>query len=196
MKRRTMLAGAAALAATPLVAPGARAQAGKTKLVFWHAMTGANNDEINRIARDFNAAQSDVELEAIYKGTYPETLTAAIAAWRAGQAPHLVQVFEVGTGIDAGRRPGREAGLATGAGHRRQDRSGRLHPGRARLLQPGRRPHGVDAAELVDPGDVVQQGRLRGRRARPRKARRTTWQEVRRPRPARSRRSGPSKGRT
>ena len=92
MKRRTLLAGAAALAAAP-----AFAQA-KTKIVFWHAMTGANNDEINRIARDFNAAQSEVELEAIYKGSYPETLTAAIAAWRAGQAPHVVQVFEVGTG--------------------------------------------------------------------------------------------------
>ena len=34
----------------------------------------------------------------VFKGTYPETLTAAIAAWRAGQAPHLVQMFEVGTG--------------------------------------------------------------------------------------------------
>jgi sn-glycerol 3-phosphate transport system substrate-binding protein len=92
MKRRTLLAGAAAIAATP-----AFVQA-KTKIVFWHAMTGANNDEINRIARDFNAAQFEVELEAIYKGSYPETLTAAIAAWRAGQAPHVVQVFEVGTG--------------------------------------------------------------------------------------------------
>ncbi|MCW3476507.1 sn-glycerol-3-phosphate ABC transporter substrate-binding protein UgpB [Limobrevibacterium gyesilva] len=100
MKRRTLLAGAAALAATPTAfAPTALAQAGgKTKIVFWHAMTGANNDEINRIARDFNASQSAVELEAIYKGTYPETLTLAIAAWRAGQAPHIVQVFEVGTG--------------------------------------------------------------------------------------------------
>jgi sn-glycerol 3-phosphate transport system substrate-binding protein len=93
MKRRTLLAGAAALAATPAFAQGT-----KTKIVFWHAMTGANNDEINRIAHDFNAAQSEVELEAIFKGTYPETMTAAIAAWRAGQAPHIVQVFEVGTG--------------------------------------------------------------------------------------------------
>lgn len=98
MKRRTLLAGAAALAASPVVVPAARAQAAKTKLVLWHAMTGANNDEMDRIARDFNAAQSAAELQCIYKGTYPETLTAAIAAWRAGQAPHLVQVFEVGTG--------------------------------------------------------------------------------------------------
>ena len=72
--------------------------AGRTKIVFWHAMTGANNDEIERIARDFNASQSEAELQAIYKGTYPETLNAAIAAWRAGQAPNIVQVFEVGTG--------------------------------------------------------------------------------------------------
>jgi sn-glycerol 3-phosphate transport system substrate-binding protein len=92
MKRRTLLAGAAALAATP-----AFAQA-KSKVVFWHAMTGANNDEIDRLAHDFNAAQSEAGLEAIFKGTYPETMTAAIAAWRAGQAPNIVQVFEVGTG--------------------------------------------------------------------------------------------------
>ncbi|MDR3718532.1 MAG: sn-glycerol-3-phosphate ABC transporter substrate-binding protein UgpB [Bryobacteraceae bacterium] len=98
MKRRTLLAGAAALAACPTVLAPAHAQGAKTKIVFWHAMTGANNDEMNRIAHDFNAAQSAVELEMIYKGTYPDTLTAAIAAWRAGQAPHIVQVFEVGTG--------------------------------------------------------------------------------------------------
>ena len=93
MNRRTLLAGAAALAAAP-----ARAQAGRTRLVFWHAMNGALNDEVNRICANFNAAQSDAEIVPVYKGTYPETLTAAIAAWRAGQAPHLVQMFEVGTG--------------------------------------------------------------------------------------------------
>ena len=98
MKRRTMLAGAAALAVSPVVVPGARAQAGKTKIVFWHAMNGVNGDEINRITREFNASQSAVELESIFKGTYPDTLTAAIAASRAGQAPNIVQVFEVGTG--------------------------------------------------------------------------------------------------
>jgi sn-glycerol 3-phosphate transport system substrate-binding protein len=92
MKRRTFLAGTAALAATPSLAQT------PVKIVFWHAMTGANGDEINRIAHDFNAAQSAVVLEPVFKGGYPETLTAAIAASRAGQAPHIVQVFEVGTG--------------------------------------------------------------------------------------------------
>ncbi|HEX3350876.1 MAG TPA: sn-glycerol-3-phosphate ABC transporter substrate-binding protein UgpB [Acetobacteraceae bacterium] len=99
MKRRTLLAGSAAAAASTFArSASAQSSGGKTTIVFWHAMTGANNDEINRIARDFNASQNAVELQAIYKGTYPDTLTAAIAAWRAGQAPHVVQVFEVGTG--------------------------------------------------------------------------------------------------
>jgi sn-glycerol 3-phosphate transport system substrate-binding protein len=97
MKRRTLLAsGAAALAAgRPAFAQQA---GGKTRIVWWHAMSGANGEVVNRVTRDFNASQGEVELEAVFKGTYPETLTAAIAAFRAGQAPHIVQVFEVGTG--------------------------------------------------------------------------------------------------
>lgn len=99
MKRRTLLAGAAALAAAPLAAePRAARAAEKIKIVWWHAMSGALGDEVKRIADSFNASQGDVVVEQIFKGTYPEVLTAAIAAWRAGQAPHLVQMFEVGTG--------------------------------------------------------------------------------------------------
>ncbi len=97
MHRRALLGGAAALAASS-TSVWAQAPATKTKIVFWHAMTGANGDEINRIARDFNASQTGVEIEPIFKGSYPETLTAAIAAWRAGQAPHIAQIYEVGTG--------------------------------------------------------------------------------------------------
>ena len=61
-------------------------------------MTAALADEVNRIATGFNASQDAVEIEAVYKGGYADTLTATIAASRAGQAPHLVQIFEVGTG--------------------------------------------------------------------------------------------------
>jgi len=94
MHRRTLLAGAASLAAITAAA----AQSAKTRIVLWHAMSAANGEEVNRLVREFNASQPDVELEAVFKGTYPDTLTAAIAAYRAGQAPHMVQVFEVGTG--------------------------------------------------------------------------------------------------
>jgi sn-glycerol 3-phosphate transport system substrate-binding protein len=96
MKRRTLLA---ATAVAPLASiDRAHGQPGKLQIVWWHAMTGVNADEVNRLARAFSESQSEAEVQAVYKGGYPETLTAAIAAWRADQAPHLVQIFEVGTG--------------------------------------------------------------------------------------------------
>ncbi len=61
-------------------------------------MTAALADEVNSIVDAFNKSQDAVELTAIYKGSYADVLTATIAAFRAGQAPHLAQVFEVGTG--------------------------------------------------------------------------------------------------
>ena len=57
----------------------AMAQA-KTEISWWHAMTGANAEVVDKIAGDFNASQSDYELKPVFKGTYPETLNAGIAA--------------------------------------------------------------------------------------------------------------------
>ena len=71
----------------------------KTQISWWHAMTGANSEVVEKIAADFNASQSDYELLPVFKGTYPETLNAGIAAFRAGQAPDIIQVFDVGTGV-------------------------------------------------------------------------------------------------
>ena len=96
MNRRTLLTGAAALALSPTL-PGL-AQGTKTRVVFWHAMTAALAEEVNRLSTAFNASQTEFEVQPVFKGSYAETLTAAIAAFRAGQAPNLVQVFEVGTG--------------------------------------------------------------------------------------------------
>lgn len=93
MNRRSLMLGAAALAV-----PASVSAQGRIRVVFWHSMNGVLGEETNRICAGFNAAQTEVEIVPVYKGTYPEALTAAIAAWRAGQAPHLVQMFEVGTG--------------------------------------------------------------------------------------------------
>ncbi|TJV08613.1 MAG: sn-glycerol-3-phosphate ABC transporter substrate-binding protein, partial [Mesorhizobium sp.] len=70
-----------------------------TQISWWHAMTGANAEVVGKISKDFNASQSDYELVPVFKGTYPETLNAGIAAFRAGQAPDILQVFDVGTGV-------------------------------------------------------------------------------------------------
>ena len=73
------------------------ARADPIELQWWHAMTSVNGDRINKIAADFNAMQSDYKVTPVFKGSYAETMTAAIAAYRAGNAPDIVQVFEVGT---------------------------------------------------------------------------------------------------
>src|SRR5436305_14056208 len=92
MRHLTLAAAAfAALFATTSLAGAA------TDIQWWHAMTGANNDVIVKIAEEFNAAQSDYRVIPSYKGGYPDTMNAGIAAFRAGSAPHILQVFEVGT---------------------------------------------------------------------------------------------------
>jgi len=69
----------------------------QTEIQWWHAMTGANNDVIVKLAEDFNGSQKDYKVVPTYKGSYADTLQAGIAAYRAGNAPHILQVFEVGT---------------------------------------------------------------------------------------------------
>jgi sn-glycerol 3-phosphate transport system substrate-binding protein len=69
-----------------------------TEVTWWHAMGGELGKKLEEIAQKFNDSQADYKVVPIYKGSYPETLTAAIAAFRAKQQPAIVQVFEVGTG--------------------------------------------------------------------------------------------------
>ena len=84
---------------TTALAAGWVTQAGAApvEIQWWHSMTGTNNEVLGKIAEDFNASQSDYKVTPVYKGTYPDTLNAGIAAVRAHQAPHILQVFEVGT---------------------------------------------------------------------------------------------------
>ena len=89
-----ILLSSVAAAAVLVSAQGAVAQ---TEIQFWHAMGGNLGETVNQLADGFNKSQSEYKVNAVYKGSYPETLTAAIAAFRAKQAPHIVQVFEVGT---------------------------------------------------------------------------------------------------
>jgi sn-glycerol 3-phosphate transport system substrate-binding protein len=93
MTSRTALL-AATTAAFAFAATHAAAQ---VEIQWWHAMTGVNNDVIEKLAKDFNDSQKDYKVVPSYKGSYPDTMNAGIAAFRAGNAPHIMQVFEVGT---------------------------------------------------------------------------------------------------
>ncbi len=88
---------AAALAGAGLVSFGATSALAQTEIQFWHSMGGALGEKTNALAEKFNASQKDVKVVTTFKGSYPESMTAAIAAFRAGSGPHMLQVFEVGT---------------------------------------------------------------------------------------------------
>jgi len=91
---RFKLFGAVLAAAAVLCASAAHAQ---TEIQWWHSMGGALGEKLNALATKFNASQTQYKVVPVFKGSYPESMTAAIAAFRAGNAPHLLQVFEVGT---------------------------------------------------------------------------------------------------
>ncbi|MBV9653170.1 MAG: sn-glycerol-3-phosphate ABC transporter substrate-binding protein UgpB [Acetobacteraceae bacterium] len=118
MKRREVIAASAGLAVSGLFGTRSSAQSARTPIVWWHAMTAANAEQVNRVAADFNASQDRAEITAVYKGTYPDLLNATIAAFRAGQAPHVAQIFEVGTGsmLAAGKAVKQNWQLAQEAG--------------------------------------------------------------------------------
>lgn len=93
--RRFTVAAVAALLAV-VAGPSSPALA-RTRITWWHAHTGFLGERVNDLVKKFNASQSEFEVVALRKGTYAETLTAAVAAYRAKTQPHIVQVYEVGT---------------------------------------------------------------------------------------------------
>jgi sn-glycerol 3-phosphate transport system substrate-binding protein len=74
-----------------------QAASAATEIQFWHAMEAALGERVNDIANDFNHSQSDYKIVPVFKGTYDQTLAAGIAAYRSGNAPAILQVYEVGT---------------------------------------------------------------------------------------------------
>ena len=86
---------ALALAASAALVP--LTSLAQTEVQWWHSMTAVNGEWVNDLAKDFNTTQKDYKIVPTFKGTYDESMTAAIAAFRAGNAPTILQVFEVGT---------------------------------------------------------------------------------------------------
>ena len=69
----------------------------QTEIEWWHAFTGRLGDLVAEQVETFNASQSEYKVVASHKGNYSETLNAGIAAFRAGEQPEILMVFEVGT---------------------------------------------------------------------------------------------------
>ncbi|MEO0773491.1 MAG: extracellular solute-binding protein, partial [Pseudomonadota bacterium] len=91
--KTALLTSVAALGLTSMAAIAAD----KTEIQFWHAMGGQLGERTDAFATTFNGLQDSCTVNSVYQGNYTETMTAAIAAFRAGEQPNIVQVFEVGT---------------------------------------------------------------------------------------------------
>lgn len=91
----------ASAAAATLLSGAAFAE---TEITLWHAMGGALGDTVNQIAADFNASQDEYTVTPVFKGTYEEALTAGIAAFRAGEQPNILQVFDAGAATVIGAK--------------------------------------------------------------------------------------------
>ncbi|MFN9505563.1 MAG: sn-glycerol-3-phosphate ABC transporter substrate-binding protein UgpB [Rubrivivax sp.] len=87
--KHAIVVSALAMGLTPAMA--------QTEIQWWHSMSGQLGEWINGLAKGFNDSQKDYKVVPDFKGTSPESFAAAIAAFRAGNAPHVLQVFEVGT---------------------------------------------------------------------------------------------------
>lgn len=69
----------------------------KIEIMYWHAMSGLLGQAIDEQVRMFNESQDRIHVEVEYKGSYRDTLNATTAAVRAGNAPHVIQSFEIST---------------------------------------------------------------------------------------------------
>nr|WP_208998421.1 extracellular solute-binding protein [Roseibium aquae] len=75
-----------------------------TEISWWHAMGGALGDAVNEMATAYNASQDACVITPSYKGGYEDTLTAGIAAFRAGEQPNVIQVFDAGAATIIGAK--------------------------------------------------------------------------------------------
>lgn len=91
--RLAQIAAAVLVCATAGIVPAGAA----TEIAWWHAMSGELGRQLEKLAADFNASQSDYRVVPTYKGNYTQTVTAAIFAFRSSSQPAIVQVNEIAT---------------------------------------------------------------------------------------------------
>ncbi len=94
LKTRTLRNAAVLVALTLAYQANANAV---TEIPFWHSMEGELGKTVDSLATRFNQSHSDVKVVPVYKGNYEQSLAAGIAAYRTGNAPAILQVYEVGT---------------------------------------------------------------------------------------------------
>ncbi len=86
------------MACTLALAGAAVAQPAPTEIQMWMGLTGPSGELLSRFGADFNRSQNEYRVVVSFKGQYPEQRAAAVAAFRAGNPPHIMQMFDAGSG--------------------------------------------------------------------------------------------------
>lgn len=67
------------------------------KVVWWHAMSGELGKAVDKLVSDFNAQSKSVQVEAVFQGTYDESLNKLKASMDSKSGPSMIQVYEIGS---------------------------------------------------------------------------------------------------
>jgi sn-glycerol 3-phosphate transport system substrate-binding protein len=111
--RLAAVGAAATLAVLGLAAPGAgaaptqasarcplnalkNADGKPVEITYWHAMTRANEETLQRLTDRFNSSQSDVSVTLVNQTTYNDTLNKFRAGLSSGDLPDLVMIEDTG----------------------------------------------------------------------------------------------------
>jgi len=85
------------IAVTLLISTSLTSAQAATEIQWWHAFQGRLGELLAEQVETYNTSQDKYAIVASHKGNYSETLNAGIAAFRAKEQPHILQVYEVGT---------------------------------------------------------------------------------------------------
>ncbi len=96
--RRLLISAAAGVALAAAGVPALAQARAPVEIQFWMGLTAASGELLSRFGEDFNKSQSDYRVVVSFKGQYPEQRAAAVAAYRAGNPPHILQMFDAGSG--------------------------------------------------------------------------------------------------
>ena len=89
---------AVTIAGTALLAGTASAQNKPIEIQMWMGLTGLGGETLTKYGEEFNKMQNEYKVVVSFKGQYPEQRAAAVAAFRAGNPPHIMQMFDAGSG--------------------------------------------------------------------------------------------------
>lgn len=66
---------------------------GKVEIEFWHAMTGANEEAIKKITKDFEAKNPNIKVKLVSQGNYLDLFQKLMGAAKSSTLPTITQIY-------------------------------------------------------------------------------------------------------